>query len=113
MPPTTARERRPMIAPEAITLDYSPRRREDVVGVELDGELVLYHPTQVDLHKLNGVATVLWNSFDGSVTLRELSEDLQAVIEGAGDEVAKDVLCYARQLGSCGLLAGVSAQQEP
>lgn len=92
---------------EGITLDYAPKRREDLTAVELDGEAVLYDARDGGVHKLDPVATVLWNSFDGSLTLRELVLDLDAVFDRDAETLARDLLGYTRQLGAVGLLEGV------
>lgn len=62
---------------DTIGPDCAPARRDDLTSVELDGEMVVYaHGT---LHKLDSVATMLWNSFDGATTLDVLADELAAI----------------------------------
>lgn len=101
------------VAAEDIGPDFAPRRRPDVASVEMDGEAVLYAGS-AGMHKLDRVATVLWNCFDGSVTVRELVADLDDVYPDADrSRIEADVLACVRQLGRQGLLAGVAAAEPP
>lgn len=94
-----------MTTSRPLGFDDAPRRRPDVVGVEVDGEAVLYDSRDGALHRLNPVATVLWHCLDGSVTLGELAEDLRTAVPDAVGG-ADGVLDYARQLDALGLLGG-------
>lgn len=89
-----------------MTLDYAPRRRDDVTSVELDGEAVLYADSA--MLRLDRIGTVLWNCFDGEVTLHELSADLAAEFGTDPDVVANDVMEFTQRMGGHGLLTGVS-----
>lgn len=97
----------PRITPDAITLDSVPRRRTDLTGVELEGELVLYSPDGGVLHKLDPIATVLWHCLDGRVPLRDLVADVSEVFGLSLERATTDVVGYVRELGGLGLLDGV------
>lgn len=101
-----------MIPHGSIDRTHAPRRRADLVAVELDGETVLYDPATGGMHRLNVVATVLWRCFDGTATLAELEVDLRSVLPST-DGVEGDLLVYARRLGGLGLLEGVRADSPP
>lgn len=96
-----------LIDPDAIDLDFCPRRREDLTGVEVDGEAVLYEPINGGVHRLDRLATALWNCFDGSASIRELGDDLVAIYHESTERLRQDVLGYVRTLGCQGLLTGV------
>lgn len=101
------------ITPEEIGPDFAPRRHGGVTGVELDGEMVLYSG-EGGMHKLDPVAAVLWNCFDGSVTIAEVVGDLDSVYEDASTErITGDVLACVRELGRQGLLENVAAADGP
>lgn len=86
-------------------LDRAPRRRADVITIELDGEAVLYDPVDGSMHKLNAVGAVLWRFLDGTVTLRQLGVELAAEIPSADDrDVEFQLLGYTADLGRLGLL---------
>lgn len=87
-----------------LTLDSTPRRSTHVTCVELEGEAVLYAGVQGTVHKLDPLGTALWNCLDGTVTLRELVDDLRDAFEGDSERIAADVLEYARALRRQGLI---------
>ncbi|MGI8875108.1 MAG: PqqD family protein [Egibacteraceae bacterium] len=88
---------------------FVPRPRPTVVGVELDGEAVLYSEHDGSLHLLDPVATAVWNVLDGEATLRELAGELADAFEAEPGVVERDVVELVRGLGARGLLAGVAA----
>lgn len=108
-PPTRGERMARAINPDEIGPEFAPRRHGGVTGVELDGEMVLYSGEGA-MHKLDAVAAVLWNCFDGELTVAELVDDLDSVFEGAGAErITEDVLACVRELGRQGLLENVTA----
>jgi hypothetical protein len=90
-----------------IDLDHAPRRRRDLIEVVMDGEAIIYEPDGRAKHQLNPLATALWHCIDGSVTVRQLCEDLTDGLDRDLDQVQEDLLGYVRQLGADGLLVGV------
>lgn len=99
------------ISPHDVEPSFAPRRRAEVTSVELDGETILYTGDGA-LHKLDPIATALWNCFDGSVTLADLVEDLDGIYTDASHErVMTDVLACVRDLGGHGLLDNVAVAE--
>jgi PqqD family protein of HPr-rel-A system len=93
------------IDPAKIDLDFVPHRRDDLTGVEMDGETVLYEPDTGTVHRLNRMGTVLWACFDGQATLRAIAADLEDVFDAQDPEQLRaDVLEFTRTLGRSGLL---------
>lgn len=100
------------IKPDEVALGFAPRRHPGITSVELDGEVVLYTGDGT-MHKLDPIATALWNFFDGSVTLEELVDDLDSVYEDTqAERISEDVLTCVRELGRQGLLENVEAPVE-
>ena len=88
---------------------FAPRRRPDVTSVELDGESVLY--SQEIVHRLDAIATVLWNCFDGTVTIAELVDDLVAIYPDTDPaEVRAGVFECVRTLGRDGLFTNIRGE---
>ncbi|HEX5613981.1 MAG TPA: PqqD family peptide modification chaperone [Acidimicrobiia bacterium] len=86
--------------------DFAPRRRPEVTSVELDGEGVLYYGETI--HRLDALATVLWNCFDGTVTIGELVEDLGTVYpDEPSTNIRAGIYECVRTLGRDDLLANV------
>lgn len=90
---------------DALGLDSTPRRREDVTCVELEGETVVYAGAARTVHKLDPVGTAIWNCLDGTATLRQIADELASAFEGDGERIAADVVAYANDLDHEGLLA--------
>lgn len=78
-----------------------------MTSVELEGEVVVYAGDLGTVYKLDALATAVWCCLDGTLTLRQLVGELQAVFEGERDRIAADVLDYARTLDRQGLIEGV------
>ena len=85
-------------------LDTTPRRRADIIAVELDGEAVLYDPVSGNLHKLNPVGSVLWRFLDGTVTLRRLASEVAEEVGLPIDDARRHLWDYVAQLEGLGLL---------
>lgn len=83
-------------------LNAAPAISGDTAWVELDGEVVVLEEPTGALHVLNPTAAVLWQCFDGHSTVREIADDLAAVVENA------DVATIRRDVGA---LVGELAQK--
>ncbi|MBI4718595.1 MAG: HPr-rel-A system PqqD family peptide chaperone [Planctomycetes bacterium] len=53
-----------------------PRRRDGVIGHELDGEALLYDPVTADTHRLNATAFFIWNACDGRHDRRAIARHI-------------------------------------
>lgn len=101
-----------MIEADHIDASSAPVTSSAVVGVELDGERVLYHEELHTVHLLNPTATIIWNCLDGSTVLMGLSVELADAFSADIDVVRSDVVEAVRDLGRQGLLEGVAADPE-
>lgn len=90
----------------------APRRSPDVVGEELDGEMVLYDEAAGGLHVLNPTATLVWKGLDGTTPLGELAAELAAAADADPAVVRRDVLAVTAEFAALGLLAGIPADPE-
>ncbi|HYT81490.1 MAG TPA: PqqD family peptide modification chaperone [Actinomycetota bacterium] len=87
---------------------FVPRPKDEVVGLEMDGEAVLVVEGSWSTHWLNQISTVVWNSLDGVSSVRELSAELARAFGADPEVVLSDVLEVTRQFGMAGLLEGVA-----
>jgi hypothetical protein len=92
--------------PDRIGLSSKPVPHPSVVGVELDGEAVLYHQELNTVHVLDPIATIIWNHLDMG-DLGSLARELAVAFEANGDVVTADLLDGVRTFGRQGLLLGV------
>jgi peroxiredoxin len=88
---------------------FVPRPKDEVVGLEMDGEAVLVVEGRWSTHWLNQISTVVWNALDGVSSVRELSAELARAFGADPEEVLIDVRDVTRQFGMAGLLQGVAA----
>ena len=97
--------------PDDIEATFVPCRGSDVAGIELDGEMVLGRlapdSDALTTYALNATASIVWQCFDGSGTIDEISRDLADVSGTDVGVIGRDILALARDLGRAGLLAGV------
>lgn len=93
---------------EDIDEKFVPRPKDEVVGLEMDGEAVLVVEGKWSTHWLNQISTVVWNSLDGVSSVRKLSAELARAFAVDPEVVLIDVLEVTRQFGMAGLLQGVA-----
>jgi hypothetical protein len=97
----TMTERQP--APE-LTLDDVVRRRADVGSLTDGGESVLFAAGASGGHRLDAIATVVWEQLDGSWSLRELSAELASAFGADRGVVERDVTRLVSDFYNQGLL---------
>lgn len=106
-PPVVARES-PVLFPEDIDGCFSPKPRDSAVSCRFDDEILVVDGTTGGIHVLNQVAAVVWECFDGTVSLDELAQELSEAFQVSVETVRADTLAMTRQLGNLELLAGVT-----
>lgn len=94
-----------------IDLEFAPRPIDDVKVIPVGDELVLYDPADEILLALDRVGAIVWQCFDGEVTLGELADDIVAVLDAPAEQVQEDLLVLAKRLGIVGFLAGVTTPE--
>jgi len=82
----------------AVTGSDAPARRDDVFWVEVDGEAVLLHETDQQLHRLNSTATLVWSCLDGATPLETIALDISEVLGLPFEQVLRDTLTIGEQL---------------
>jgi PqqD family protein of HPr-rel-A system len=83
-----------------------PKTRNDLAVVELDGEAVIYDEASGDLHHLNPTATIIFNLFDGTATVKELAALIEEEFKVPANEVEKQIRALMKEFRSAGLLDG-------
>jgi hypothetical protein len=100
------------MTPNEIAPVFVPRASGAVVGVELDGEAVLYHEVANTIHVLSPTATIVWNLLDGEHDVASVVSELAEVFEVPPERMLEDVLAAVRAFGGQGLLEGIEADAE-
>lgn len=83
-----------------------PKTRQDLAVVELDGEAVIYDESTGDLHHLNPTATIIFNLFDGTSTVQELSSLIEQEFQVPAPDVEKQIRALIKDFRKAGLLTG-------
>lgn len=81
-----------------------PRLRSDLESVEIDGEAILYDPVNVSVHHLNPTATAIASLFDGTVTIRDLSQEISEAYDVPTKEVEPQIRKLVREFRKLQLL---------
>ena len=98
----------PDLAPEDIEAGFAPCPRDSLISTRLDDEVLIVDRNTGQMHVLNSTAALVWECFDGDVTLDELAADLADGFHAPLEVVRADTLEMTRELGRLGLVAGVS-----
>jgi len=106
-------ERAPGIPADQIDRAFPARPRPDVVGVEIEREMLLVDGATGAVRHLDAIGSVVWQCLDGEATIDEISADLAAGFKADPAVVSGDVLDLVRILGGQGLLDGVDPDLPP
>jgi uncharacterized membrane protein YphA (DoxX/SURF4 family) len=96
-----------------LTSDFVPRPGDHIVAVGVNGKTIVADPTAMRYHALEATASVVWPWFDGTATVEEITSDLSKAFAAPLEAVRADVLEFARQLGTEGVLDGESGKADP
>lgn len=86
-----------------------PKAREDLAVVELDGEAVIYDESNGNLHHLNPTATIIFNLFDGTSTVKELAGLIEQEFKVPASDVEQQIRALIKEFRQAGLLVGKPA----
>lgn len=80
-----------------------------VEEAELDGEMVLYNPSDHRIHHLDQRGAIVWQLLDGEATIGELAADIADVFSAPVEVVTADLLTLVEDLHGEGLLIDSSS----
>jgi hypothetical protein len=75
-----------------------PRRKADYRLEEIDGESLIYHPTDTNVVYCNQTASLIWHLCDGTHTAAEISTLLSEAYPEAAASIPSDVDATLRTL---------------
>jgi pyrroloquinoline quinone biosynthesis protein D len=76
---------------DTIDAKNRPQRNEGFQLEELDGQLLLYHPSDTRILSFNETASLVWRLCDGKRTVAEIIDVLVSAFPDAADEIPADV----------------------
>jgi hypothetical protein len=96
------------IDPESIDGSFAPQRNVAVQLVPVGSEAILVDGAS-GLHILNATASLLWECFDGSVTLSELADEIATEMEVPRDQVLEGTILIAQDFVARGIVSDARA----
>jgi hypothetical protein len=87
-----------------MNLDAKPRRKTDYRLELLDGEMVLYHPSETKILYFNQTASLIWQLCDGERTAAEIVRLLSESYPESAGEIASDVQATLQQFEEQGCI---------
>lgn len=101
----------PHFTPEALSVppDYAPRRRSDVLELDMGDGSILYNHDSSLVHHLNPSAAVVWQLCDGRATVAALSADIAGEYRLPLKQVQAEVAGLVAELDALGLVEDAAA----
>jgi hypothetical protein len=96
-------------AREGLPAAYTPRRRGDILEVDLGDGLIIYDRDANLVHRLNPSAAVVWRMCEGESSVDEM---VRVIVDGLGsspNEVNAQVTDLLRELDELGLTEDASS----
>lgn len=93
-----------MTTPRDAMLDFVPRSAADVEMEIVDGEVLLYRPSQTRAVYLNPTASLIWGLCDGKRSVQEIILLIGQSYPDAGMDLTDDVMATLTQLQESGVL---------
>ncbi len=81
-----------------------PKVREDLAVVVLDNEAIVYDEDGGRLHHLNPTATIIFQMFDGTATVKELSAEIAGAYGLETADVERQIRTLLREFRKSDLL---------
>ncbi|HEV2754726.1 MAG TPA: HPr-rel-A system PqqD family peptide chaperone [Actinomycetota bacterium] len=99
-------------APDAITvpLTYRPRKRSDVLELDMGDGFILYNHDSSLVHHLNPTAAVVWQVLDGTATVERLADEIADEYGVPVENVAMQVTSLIAELDAMGLVEDASPE---
>lgn len=104
VPVTGPRSREGATDTLAVSVDYVPRKREDVLELDMGDGIVVYDPASRLVHHLNPTASILWHCADGNAGLEQLTLEIAEELDLDLAGIRREFLELVAELDALGLL---------
>ena len=84
--------------------DYRPRRRMDVLELDMGDGFILYNHDSSLVHHLNPTAALVWQICDGNATVGQLAEEIALEYGLTVENVQMQLVTLVAELDALGLL---------
>ncbi|HEX2294707.1 MAG TPA: HPr-rel-A system PqqD family peptide chaperone [Actinomycetota bacterium] len=100
---------------DAITVppEYRPRKRADVLELDMGDGFILYNHDSSLVHHLNPTAAVVWQVLDGVATVEQLAREIADEYGLPVENVAMQITSLIAELDAMGLVEDASPEASP
>jgi PqqD family protein of HPr-rel-A system len=88
----------------SVAVDYAPRKRADVLELDMGDGVVLYDSESRLVHHLNPSASILWQLSDGEASVAQLAGEVSEELRLNPAEVRQQFLGLVAELDVLGLV---------
>lgn len=101
--------------PDVLTVpvDYQPRKRPDVLELDMGDGAILYDGDGMLVHHLNPSASVIWQLCDGSGSAQELALDIAEEYGLDPATIVGQVITVIAELDALGLVEDAGSESPP
>ena len=97
---------------EAGTLgEYVPRKRADVLELDMGDGIILYDDSSSLVHHLNPSASIIWQMCDGEASVSTLTTETSEELGIAQDQARIDIAALITELEALGLIEDATTAQ--
>lgn len=84
--------------------DKRPKKRDNLLYRELDGEGIIYDQEKSMVHTLNPTATLIWNCCNGKQSVNDIAKKFLKKYDTSLDNALKDIEKMVKNLKNLKLL---------
>src|SRR5262245_43473704 len=96
-----------------VPLDYQPRKRPDVLELDMGDGAILYDGDGALVHHLNPSASLIWQLSDGSGSAEELAHDIAEEYGLDPATIVGQVITVIAELDALGLVEDAQGESPP
>ncbi len=89
---------------------YRPRKRADVLELDMGDGFILYNHDSSLVHHLNPTASLVWQLCDGAATIARLAAEIAEEYGLAVDNVEMQISSLVAELDAMGLVEDAGAE---
>jgi hypothetical protein len=88
----------------AVASEYTPRKRADVLELDMGDGVVLYDPGSRLVHHLNPSASLLWSLSDGEASVGQLAVEISEELHLEPSQLHEQFVGLVAEMDALGLL---------
>lgn len=96
-----------------VPLDYRPRKRADVLELDMGDGFILYNHDSSLVHHLNPTAALVWQVLDGAATVERLADEIADEYGLPVENVRMQISSLIGELDAMGLVEDAAAEPTP